>query len=63
MGTGLLVPVAGAVSVRDPVSGRELRRIPVDRGDYTGVVSLRVLGPYVIEQRGDEVVTLGPRTE
>ncbi|GAA3953599.1 Rv3212 family protein [Gordonia caeni] len=61
--TGLLVPVAGAVSVRDPVSGRELRRIPVDRGDYTGIVSLRVLGPYVIEQRGDEVVALGPRPE
>lgn len=63
MGTALMIPVAGAVSVRDPVSGRELRRIPVDRGGYTGLVSLRMLGPYVIEQRGDDVVALGPRAD
>ncbi|WP_454165242.1 Rv3212 family protein [Gordonia iterans] len=58
--TGLLVPVTGAISVRDPANGHELRRIPVDRGGYTGLVSLRVLGPYVIEQRGAEVVVIGP---
>lgn len=58
--TGLLVPVAGAISVRDPADGHELRRIPVDRGGYTGPVALRVLGPYVIEQRGGEIVVLGP---
>lgn len=59
MGTGLLIPVRDAVSVRDPVDGRELRRIPVDRGTYTGMVSLRVLGTQVIEQRGDQIVVLG----
>ncbi|UQE74313.1 hypothetical protein MYK68_16545 [Gordonia sp. PP30] len=58
--TGLLVPVPGAISVRDPSDGHELRRLPVDRGGYTGVVSLRTLGPYVAEQRGDELVVLGP---
>lgn len=63
LATGLLIPVDGAISVRDPVTGRELRRVPVDRGDYRGVVSLRTLGPYVIEQRGDEIVVLGPPAE
>ncbi|MFM9377366.1 hypothetical protein [Gordonia sp. VNK21] len=58
--SALLVPVPGAVSVRDAADGKQVRRIPVDRGDYTGPVSLRVIGPYVVEQRGDEVVVLGP---
>ncbi|MFT3717084.1 MAG: PQQ-binding-like beta-propeller repeat protein [Gordonia sp. (in: high G+C Gram-positive bacteria)] len=59
LSTGLLVPVKNAISVRDPNNGREIRKIPVDRGSYTGLVSLRVLGPYVIEQRGSEIVALG----
>ncbi len=59
-GTALLVPMPGAISVRDPSDGRELHEIRVDRGAYTGPVSLRVLGPYVIEQRGAEIVVLGP---
>ncbi|MFT3661407.1 MAG: hypothetical protein QM809_08390 [Gordonia sp. (in: high G+C Gram-positive bacteria)] len=58
--SALLIPVVGAISVRDPATGHELRRIPVDRGGYTGMVSLRTLGPYVVEQRGDEIVVLGP---
>lgn len=61
LSTALLIPVAGAISVRDPVDGHELRRLPVDRGAYTGQVALRVLGPYVAEQRGDTLVVLGPR--
>lgn len=61
--TGLLIPVVGGITVRDPANGAELRRIPVDRGDYRGMVSLRTLGPYVIEQRGDEIVVLGPPAE
>ncbi|GAC58463.1 hypothetical protein GOHSU_40_00470 [Gordonia hirsuta DSM 44140 = NBRC 16056] len=59
--TALMIPVPGAISLRDPVSGEELRKLPVDRGDYRGLVSLSVLGPYVIEQRGDQIVVLGPR--
>lgn len=56
---GLMVPVPGAISVRDPMDGREIKRLPVDRGDYHGLVSLSALGGYVVEQRGDDIVALG----
>ncbi|MFZ2511176.1 MAG: hypothetical protein WAW85_08835 [Gordonia sp. (in: high G+C Gram-positive bacteria)] len=59
LSVGLMVPVPGGISVRDPLDGRELRRLPVDRGDYRGLVSLSTLGGYVVEQRGDEIVALG----
>ena len=59
MSIGVLVPIRGAISVRDPNNGREVRKVPVDRGDYDGVVSVRAIGTYVVEQRGDEIVVLG----
>lgn len=64
LGTGavmageLLVPMPGRVSIRQLPGGREVRSVPVDRGDYDGFVALRVLGDTVVEQRGDEVVGL-----
>ena len=32
--------------------------IPVDRGDYSGPISISSAGPTIVEKRGDEVVVL-----
>jgi hypothetical protein len=58
MGGRLLVPVDGGIAVVDWENGAVERTLPVDRGGYTGPVSLRVQGSTVIEQRGDELVGL-----
>ncbi|MFD4469054.1 hypothetical protein ACFWPA_12270 [Rhodococcus sp. NPDC058505] len=56
----VLVPVEGGIAVLDPVTGADLRRIPVDRPDSTPPrpVTTTVLGSVVVEQRGDELVAL-----
>lgn len=54
----LMVPMPGGISVRRAFDGHEEFRIPVDRGDVAGPVSLRVLGDTIIEQRGTEIVAL-----
>lgn len=58
-----LAPVDGAVAVFDAATGREIRRIPVDRGDFTVAPGARpvtsaVLGSVLLEQRRDELVAL-----
>ncbi|GEE03961.1 hypothetical protein nbrc107696_44070 [Gordonia spumicola] len=58
----LLLPMHGAISVRQLSDGHEVRSIPVDRAGYDAdaarPVALRVLGPWVVEQRGATVVAL-----
>jgi hypothetical protein len=58
MGGRILMPVPGAIAVLDVTTGRELRRIPVDRGVVSEPISTAVLGGTVFEQRGTEVVAL-----
>lgn len=64
LGTGadmadrLLVPVTDGIAVVNWDDGHVERTVPVDRGDWTGPVSLRVQGSTVVEQRGDELVGL-----
>jgi hypothetical protein len=53
-----LAPVPGGLAVLDRASGRLLRTIKVDRGDYRGTVEMASLGPVVLEQRGDTLVAL-----
>ncbi|MGO3328596.1 Rv3212 family protein [Gordonia sp. (in: high G+C Gram-positive bacteria)] len=57
MAGDLLLPMPGRISVRQLSDGREVRSIPVDRGEDTDV-ALRVLGDTVVEQRGSTVVGL-----
>lgn len=58
----LLLPSRTGISVRDASTGRDLRTIPLSRTGATdgAVVSLRVLGTTVIEQRGTMVEAFGP---
>lgn len=64
LGTGaetggrLLAPVAEGVAVVNWSNGVVERTIPVDRGDHSGPVTLRVHGDVIVEQRGDEMVAL-----
>ncbi|MDV7175574.1 hypothetical protein R4144_19865 [Gordonia amicalis] len=57
----LLLPSTAGISVRDVAGGREIRSIPLARNaPPDGVVSLRVLGEVVVEQRGTTVEAFGP---
>ncbi|MFD4366338.1 hypothetical protein [Rhodococcus sp. NPDC058521] len=58
MGSNFLVPVPTGIAVLDGATGRPLRTIPVDRGDYEGPVTTSVVGDVILEQRGDTVVAL-----
>lgn len=63
MGGQLLIPYAEGISVRNAASGARIRDIRLTRHDYTGgLVSLRVLGDSVIEQRGGLIEVYGPPT-
>jgi hypothetical protein len=53
-----VVPVPGAVLELNPIDGRVLRTVPVDRHGYQGPVGLAALGPVLLEQRGSTVVAL-----
>lgn len=59
-----LVPVDGEVIVLDPVTGAEVRRIPVDRKGFAAAPGSRpvtsiAVGSVLLEQRRDELVALG----
>ncbi|WP_367132150.1 PQQ-binding-like beta-propeller repeat protein [Saccharothrix sp. HUAS TT1] len=54
----LLLPVQGALAVLDQVTGEEVGRVPVDRGDHTGPIEMATEGPVVLEQRGGTLVAL-----
>lgn len=54
----LLVPVREGIAIVEPFSGKTLRTIAVDRGDYSGRVTVGVSGGRIIEQRADTLVGL-----
>jgi hypothetical protein len=56
----LLVPVTGGYDVFDPASGKGERHIPVSRPPSSAAVVPAVAGSMIVEQRGDELVALGP---
>lgn len=63
MGDELLLPGPSGISVRNPATGEPVRTIPLTRHDYQGgVISLRVLGDKVIEQRGGIVEAFAPQS-
>jgi outer membrane protein assembly factor BamB len=53
-----VVPVRGALQVRDQSSGAEVGSIGVNRHGYSGEVTMATLGPLVLEQRGTTLVAL-----
>ncbi|TCP49277.1 YD repeat-containing protein [Tamaricihabitans halophyticus] len=53
-----LVPVDDGIAVLDQRSGERLGTLQVDRGDYTGDVTVDSVGSVLIEQRGDTIVAL-----
>ncbi|MPZ82857.1 MAG: hypothetical protein GEV28_21640 [Actinophytocola sp.] len=54
----MLVPVTDGLAVLAPADGKPVGTIPVDRGGYTGPVTMSTLGPMVYEQRGETLVAL-----
>jgi hypothetical protein len=54
----LLIPVPDGLAVCDPSTGERVGTIAVNRGGYTGEVTMNTLGPMVFEQRGDTLVAL-----
>ncbi|NNH69656.1 hypothetical protein HLB23_07215 [Nocardia uniformis] len=56
----LLVPVTDGYATLTPDSGTPISRIPVQRSDYHGEpISVAVVGPTILEQRGGELYALG----
>jgi hypothetical protein len=53
-----VLPVPGGVVVVNPADGAPIKRVPVDRGGWTGPVTQAALGPVLLEQRGPTVVAL-----
>ncbi|AKK02553.1 Rv3212 family protein [Corynebacterium epidermidicanis] len=64
LGTGVAVgqrvvfPVVGGLAVGNWETGQIERTVPVDRGGYTGPVSVAVAGSALVEKRGDSIVAL-----
>lgn len=58
VGEQLLYPTAAGIAVVDGESGEQLRLLPVDRGSYSGEVSLAVAGETIVEKRGGDLVGL-----
>jgi hypothetical protein len=54
----MLVPVKDGLRVLKPATGKPVGTLPVDRGDFTGPISMSTLGPMVYEQRGDTLVAM-----
>jgi hypothetical protein len=54
----IVIPVTDGLAVIQPTDGERIGTIPVDRGDYTGLVTTSALGSMVYEQRGDTLVAL-----
>lgn len=53
-----VIPIEGGLAVLDQRTGEILRTVAVDRGSYSGHVSLEATGSVLVEQRGDTVVAL-----
>lgn len=53
-----LVPVREGLAVVDQANGARVGSVPVDRGGYSGVVTMGSIGPIVLEQRGETLVAL-----
>ncbi|WP_293955069.1 hypothetical protein [uncultured Corynebacterium sp.] len=64
LGTGiaidnrLLYPTPEGIAVANWDTGDTLHTIPLNRGGYTGEISLGVAGSTIVEKRGDEIVGL-----
>ena len=56
----LVVPTKDGLTVVNWFNAETERDIPLDRGDYTGPVTLSVAGDHIIEKRGDQLVSLRP---
>ncbi|TCK26475.1 putative pyrroloquinoline-quinone binding quinoprotein [Pseudonocardia endophytica] len=56
----LLVPVQGGLADVDPRTGAVARTLPVDRAGYVGPVQVVAQGEILLEQRGRDLVALGP---
>lgn len=54
----IVIPVPDGLAVLQPTDGERIGTIPVDRGDYTGLVTTSALGAMIYEQRGDTLVAL-----
>lgn len=54
----MLVPVPDGLRVLKPATGEPVGTLPVNRGGYTGPVTMSTLGPMVYEQRGDTLVAM-----
>ncbi|WP_278314088.1 Rv3212 family protein [Lolliginicoccus levis] len=62
MAGSLLVPIASGIAVVDVRTGEQERLIPVERDGAPGSIHLAVVGEMIIEQRGDALVALAPRS-
>jgi hypothetical protein len=58
-GSSLLIPVESGLAVVDPTTGKTTVTVKVDRGTYTGPVTLAHVGTTILEQRGSTLVALG----
>jgi hypothetical protein len=54
----MLVPVDAGLTVVDQATGEQVGTLPVDRGGYTGTVTMATVGPVILEQRGETLVAL-----
>lgn len=57
---GLLVPVPGGLADVDPRTGVAARTVSVDRAGYVGPVQVAAQGEVLLEQRGPDLVAIGP---
>ncbi len=57
----LLVPVPGGLADVDPRTGTAARTVRVDRAGYVGPVQVAAQGEVLLEQRGRDLVAIGPR--
>ena len=54
----LVVPIQNGLAVQDETTGANVGVIPVDRGGYTGPITMSATGEIVLEQRGPTLVAL-----
>ncbi|MDQ4115906.1 MAG: PQQ-binding-like beta-propeller repeat protein, partial [Actinomycetota bacterium] len=59
-GGRLLVPVRAGLADVDPRTGAAARTVPVDRAGYVGPLQVAAQGEVLLEQRGRDLVALGP---
>jgi hypothetical protein len=53
-----MIPVRNGIRVLDQVTGALVGTIAVNRGSYSGMVTMSTLGPMLFEQRGGNLVAL-----